>query len=122
MNKDFWINDELDADDNCKPLKNKRKGIEPPIKPIKERFNHCFFDNDLISLNLPTAKTKDNKKTATRMFFENVKTEESNPLTAKLLMNIEKPDINAVDKTKIKPLFFESITTPLFVKHYCLCF
>ncbi len=44
----MWIKAAVVAEARDKPLKNKRNGIEPPIKPIATSKNHCFFDKFLI--------------------------------------------------------------------------
>jgi hypothetical protein len=57
----------------------------------------------LIPIIIPSSRK------ATTRFFEKVKTEESNPLTAKLFRKIENPDIMAVIRTKTIPLVLLSI-------------
>ena len=55
------------------------------------------------------------RNNATTTFFEKVKTDESNPLTPKLLIKIENPEIIAVRNTNNNPalLLFRCTLPPL---------
>ena len=96
-------------DVNERPLKKSRKGIEPPNKPIADSLIQADPGKENIVLNSLHAKMTENKNNATNIFLENVKIEESMPVTPNLFMNIEKPLIKAVKNTKINP-FFSNIT------------
>ena len=100
------INDALPAEVSCNPLKNNKKGTEPPNSPIEINLSQSFFFSALNSLNFEIPKTSENKNNDTKRFFKNVKTLESMPLTPNWFMNIEKPLIMAVENINNKALFF----------------
>lgn len=89
------------ADVNDNPLKNKRKGSDPPINPIVIRFTHCFFERFLSSLRFLKTTINDVSKKATAMFFAVAKTDEfDQKAIANLLKNIANPLIVAVKNAK----------------------
>lgn len=74
INMDLWINEEEALADIDKPLKNNKKGIEPPNKPIVISLNHCFLLNFLITLNSLKKNKAEKRKRTTKTFLEKVKT------------------------------------------------
>lgn len=105
MNNVLWMNAEVGPVANWSPLKNNKKGIEPPIRPINANFSQDFLVNDFSSLNCFRKNIVLRRKIATSMFFEKVKILESMPLTPNEFRNIAKPDMIAVAKTSFTPLF-----------------
>ena len=91
---------------SCNPLKNNKKGIEPPNNPIKERLSQSFFDNCFIFLNCVAKIIIESKKSATIMFFENVNMKGFIPCTPNWFTKIETPEITAVKSTRMIPLLF----------------
>ena len=108
----LWMNAEVVPVVICNPLKKSKKGIDPPSNPIPPNWSHCFLVSLFKECHCPKPKTIPNNKTATTIFFAKVNTDESNPLTPKLLMKMEAPDIKAVKNTNHKP-FFRAIVSPV---------
>lgn len=90
----------------CSPLKNNTKGMEPPTNPTNTNEDHCLLLNLLRLSNSLKPRIIAKRNIATIRFFVNVNSVESIPLTPNLLMNIENPEITAVNNMKIIPLFF----------------
>lgn len=115
------MNDPAAAFVIASPSKNKRKGIAPPIKPIKIIVIHSFLLRVLISagfLNRTAALTISvNKAIPTRLFFKNVKLEGSIFATKRLFIKMDTPLIMAVDKTSIIPLvcFFMGMIETIYI-------
>ena len=95
--------DAAEVKDN--PLKNNKKGIDPPIKPIKTNNPHCFFVIVFIVLNSLAAKSILSKNTDTITPLRNVNTEESMVAKLNLFMKIAIPLIIAVPRTNNTPFF-----------------
>src|SRR3989339_1003830 len=87
----------------CNPLKKSKKGIEPPTNPINASFIHCLRESRFTSSHFPKRRSNAASIAATTRFLEKVKTEESNPATPKLLMNMEHPEMIAVNSTSTRP-------------------
>src|SRR3989338_10963032 len=105
MNSVLWIKEHIAADVNAKPLKNNKKGTEPPTRPIAVNCAHCFpdiFFNE--GHSFASSKTL-NKNTATAIFLRKVKTEGSISDTLNLLIKMENPLMTAVARTSSTPFF-----------------
>jgi len=102
----FWIKEASAAVVIVSPLKNKRKGILPPINPIDNSNRHCFLVIDLKEEKFQAPKIIAVIDSAAKEFLRNVKTYGLAKLTANLFIKIENPEIKAVVKTRKYPLFF----------------
>jgi hypothetical protein len=90
------MNAEEAAGTSCNPLKNNKKGRAPPIRPITNNFNQSSLRSFANSFHSPRIRMNPDNPSAVRIFFPVVNNDESIPPTPYLLMNIEKPDTNAV--------------------------
>ena len=106
INMLLWIKEPIGPLLICNPLKNSTKGTEPPIKPIKISQSHCCLFNSLRFLNSLNHSIIASRKKATIIFFRNVNIVESMFDTPNLFMNMEVPDIKAVNNISITPWFF----------------
>ena len=88
-----------------RPLKNSKKGIEPPKSPIVVSCIHCFLLNFLNVLNSLNRSNRESRNKTTRMFFDHVKMYGFIPVTPNLFAKIDTPLTIAVNSTNKYPFF-----------------